>query len=723
MDAKNKRQQTTKGVWIAQSPHITSNNNTGEDQNEDQNEDKLFILDVEGSDGVERGEDQDFERKAALFALAVSEVLMINLWEQQIGLYQGNNLGLLKTVFEVNLSLFGVSHEKRKTLLLFVIRDHIGVTPIESLAESLTNELNKIWDQLNKPKDLAHSTLNEFFDLEFVGLGHKFLQEEKFNQDVKNLGDSFQQDNRFFKPIYHNNNLPLDAWNLYANNCWDQIENNKDLDLPTQQILVARFKTNEILEDAIRDNLSDFNQLMQEFHQDINDLLPLLIKLKSKTLQQYDKEASHYIESIYSENKLVLSTKINNIFLPIIKLHISNFIEALFVDLKAMINNISLQKNNSNNKKPFIELITDLKLKIGEKFIEILHKFQSNELLNKQDDIFQDDFDAKLNLFTQDLINKQLSLTINNINKKINYQIKNDIAPLFINPKPDLWDNIINKFNSIIDENLNKYKTDNESVYDFQMGLTESQNNYLTKKIRIKSWINLNNTIHDTLKMDTIINILRECFENSFRYDENDMPILWKDDFEIDKLFKIAKEKSLNCLDILTKMQLENGEPVHIDYTPEEEEQEEQDPSEEEIDKIFNIDQDELDSLLNFHKIVNDTELESILRQFKRQINVTVIDAKRSILRSNTHIPIWIYFLIVVLGWNEFMIILKNPMYVTLSIIALVTFYFIHKFDLWDPVLRVTYTAIGETRSTVKNKLRDYVLDDNEKNPNVKDTN
>jgi hypothetical protein len=29
------------------------------------------------------------------------------MWEHQVGLYQGANLGLLKTVLEVNLSLFG----------------------------------------------------------------------------------------------------------------------------------------------------------------------------------------------------------------------------------------------------------------------------------------------------------------------------------------------------------------------------------------------------------------------------------------------------------------------------------------------------------------------------------------------------------------------------------------------------------------------------------------
>ena len=68
--------------------------------------DNILVMDVEGTDGRERGEDQEFERKSTLFALATSEVLLVNIWEHQVGLYQGANIGLLKTVFEVNLQLF-----------------------------------------------------------------------------------------------------------------------------------------------------------------------------------------------------------------------------------------------------------------------------------------------------------------------------------------------------------------------------------------------------------------------------------------------------------------------------------------------------------------------------------------------------------------------------------------------------------------------------------------
>lgn len=98
--SEQERRQTTKGIWLSKNKREYAD---GVGQSMAEN---ILVMDVEGTDGRERGEDQDFERKSALFALATSEVLIVNIWEHQVGLYQGANMGLLKTVFEVNLQLF-----------------------------------------------------------------------------------------------------------------------------------------------------------------------------------------------------------------------------------------------------------------------------------------------------------------------------------------------------------------------------------------------------------------------------------------------------------------------------------------------------------------------------------------------------------------------------------------------------------------------------------------
>jgi hypothetical protein len=99
--SENERRQTTKGIWMSKNKRGSAEGSKSHGM-----ADNILVMDVEGTDGRERGEDQDFERKSALFALATSEVLIVNIWEHQVGLYQGANMGLLKTVFEVNLQLF-----------------------------------------------------------------------------------------------------------------------------------------------------------------------------------------------------------------------------------------------------------------------------------------------------------------------------------------------------------------------------------------------------------------------------------------------------------------------------------------------------------------------------------------------------------------------------------------------------------------------------------------
>jgi hypothetical protein len=64
MSSDKGRGQTTKGIWM--SCHLDT---------------KMLILDCEGTDSKERGEQRHkFEHTSSLFALAVSDVLMINMW-------------------------------------------------------------------------------------------------------------------------------------------------------------------------------------------------------------------------------------------------------------------------------------------------------------------------------------------------------------------------------------------------------------------------------------------------------------------------------------------------------------------------------------------------------------------------------------------------------------------------------------------------------------------
>ncbi len=121
-----------------------------------------------------------------------------------MGLYQGANMGLLKTVFEVNLQLFqqqrgydplfwGVVNDstKERALLLFVLRDHIGTTPLSNLAETLKKDLSNIWSSLSKPPGLESCEIQDYFDFQFTALPHKILMPDQFNEKVDSLRTRF----------------------------------------------------------------------------------------------------------------------------------------------------------------------------------------------------------------------------------------------------------------------------------------------------------------------------------------------------------------------------------------------------------------------------------------------------------------------------------------------------------------------------------------------------
>ena len=48
-----------------------------------------------------------------------------------------------------------------------------------------------------------------------------------------------------FKPAYHKR-IPADGLAHYMQTIWEQVQSNKDLDLPTQQELLAQFRCDEL---------------------------------------------------------------------------------------------------------------------------------------------------------------------------------------------------------------------------------------------------------------------------------------------------------------------------------------------------------------------------------------------------------------------------------------------------------------------------------------------
>ncbi|XP_061957373.1 protein ROOT HAIR DEFECTIVE 3 homolog 2-like [Populus nigra] len=225
MDAEEGRSQTTQGIWIGKGIDI---------------EPFTIAMDVEGSNSRERGQDgATFEKQSALFALAIADTVMINMWCHDIGREHAANRPLLKTVFEAMTRLRKTT---RKTTLLFVLRDHTK-TPLERLDRSLREDIEKIWAEIAKPDAHKGTPLDDFFNVEVTALPSYEFEEEKFKDKV----DWLRQWLHSISPAVQ----PASGFPLRAEQIWKTIKENKDLDLPAMEVMVAAFQCEQIAKETL----------------------------------------------------------------------------------------------------------------------------------------------------------------------------------------------------------------------------------------------------------------------------------------------------------------------------------------------------------------------------------------------------------------------------------------------------------------------------------------
>ncbi|KAK9457988.1 RHD3/Sey1 [Dipodascopsis uninucleata] len=660
---ETRRSQTTKGIWMSRAK-----------------QNQILIMDVEGTDGRERGEDQDFERKAALFALATSEVLIVNIWEHQVGLYQGANMGLLKTVFEVNLNLF--QNSKNKSLLLFVIRDHIGVTPLENLAATLISDLNRIWDSLMKPDHLKDAKIDDFFGLQFTTLPHKILQPEKFGEEVKDLEKRFESSddpNYVFDKTYHRN-VPADGWSIYAQNVWEQIELNKDLDLPTQQILVARFRCDEISNSAW-DKFEDDLAPVEQMSGIIADLGSTTGIARSSAIELFDSQASRYMKTVYSEKRSDLIGKIDT------------KLSQVFYNQLALMHKLAIQEFRS-------KVSTELN-KPNYKFIDVIDSSKeliignfSSSAITARAEGTSFSFDSPLASLVSDLEEiiirmreTETKKLTTRLLKHVAVDLDENISTIFKVPSETMWDRVNESFKNSLDSRLQKYKTVNG--YDFHLGGTNEEREQASLNILSSAWKVFYFKLKELTKPDNIIMRLREQFEDKFKYDEKGIPRVWRPSDNIDDVYSVALKSTLELIPLFSTAKFSNGEFLA--------------PDENVIELMESEDEIEVE---NFHSFLSEAQQSGLQSNFKKYADSVYVDAKRGTIQSIRQVPLYFYIMLLILGWNEIMAVLRNPVYFVMLAMISGLVYTLYALNLMGPLTTMTNAALDQAIGIGKERLR-----------------
>ena len=618
------RAQTTKGIWLGINKEF-----------------KVILFDVEGTDSKERGDDRfKFEQCSSLFTLAMSDVLMINMWTNDIGRYTASNYGILKVVFEQNLKLFQQESEKK---IIIVLRDFDpNVDDISKLKETIMNDMRQIWEEIPKPEAFKNKPCSQYFRFEFLTLAHKFYQEEKFNEDIEEIKRKLRRekdDNKtgnnpdsIFSLVNYDKNVPIDGFYKYSLDMWTSILNNKDLNIPGQKEMLAKFKCDEIkqmsldsVEQKINDlDLSSSTQILKDFNDRANSIL-------KEVLDNYDSLAKNYLPHIYQDVRNTLITELAN------KMYssFSNQLKRLIPDYQKEFKR-DFEKELKQNEN-FYEVSEKLKKKYSEKLDEELQKlrvFNEWDTGKESEVIFDEIIDNQRNICLED---KKEKLLENYINK-----IEETIINKFELITENFWVEFQQEIFLIVSQNLLAEKVKLEEIYKMKedefITFADNCETELYGKIKTGFFNELRN----------FPNIQIDNFKKDFWYKDG-IPKVWNkiSVSEIKYSYDQNSNKYRNTFPLLKTLKVIEHPLKLIDYGK---------ISREEIEKFENEKIPEIlnDQNINYEKLLDDNSLNNYINKYDDGIKEIYDEAiRRNQNIRSTHIPLWAWILLIYVGYKD----------------------------------------------------------------------
>lgn len=580
--------------------------------------------------------------------------------------------------------LTGAHRSQTRSLLFFVIRDHIGNTPLANLRDTLIQDLTRIWSSIAKPQGLENSKIEDYFDFAFAALPHKILQPDKFLAEVDKLGARFTAGHRstndqefsggVFLPEYHRR-IPADGLSVYAGGVWDQIVHNKDLDLPTQQELLAQFRCDEIS----REVLVGFDSAIVPLEETqaeatrigkltvLPDLGATGARAREKCVQAFETQASRYHKGVYAVKRGELESKIDTRLKALYQGQLSAAHKAGVVAFSEAVTGAVKAGQKAGGSYEFAEIVEKQKKKALESF-----KKEAQSLLIQG--VAWTNFKPQYRLFEKELDEVSARLRKEEMRRlaiRVERWVKSrlgDAIGLEFNKlgsgrggsgapedgdKPpsekDLWDRVWNSFIGIVSEAETRFS---DRAKSFEASAEEA--NVGLWRLRRKSWVALRERIEEEMMESNILMKLRENFEDKFRYDEEGVPRIWRPTDDIEGIYTRARESTLGLIPLLSRFRLEAtyAAPELTDFIgPQPAGAEPED--EEDLVPIGGVDEEEGKSLEEEMTVLSESKRQDLVVRFKKMADGVYVEAKRSAIGGITQVPLYFYVILLVLGWNE----------------------------------------------------------------------
>ena len=493
--------------------------------------------------------------------------------------------------------------------------------------------------------------------------GHRSTADQEFSGGV-------------FLPEYHRR-IPADGFSVYAEGIWDQIVNNKDLDLPTQQELLAQFRCDEIS----RESLVAFDEIVLPLEDKqaeatrlgkpavLPDLGGTGSRAREQCIKSFEVQASRYHKGVYTRKRSELESKIDARLKALYQGQLTAAHKAGVVAFSEAVTGAVKAGQKAGGSYEFAEIVDKQKRKTLEVFKKEAQglaiqgvpwtNFKSQYLLFEKE---LDEVSAKLRkeemrrLATrvERWVKSRLGDAIGLEFNKLGSGRAGSGAPETGDRPPsekDLWDRIWSVFVSIVKEAQERFA---ERAKSFEA--SEDEVDVGLWRLRRKSWIALRERIEEEVMEGNILLKLRENFEDKFRYDEAGVPRIWRPSDDIEGLYTRARESTLSLIPLLSRFRLVETYappdlPDFIGPQPAGVEPEDED----DLTPIGGVDEEEGKSLEEEMTVLSESKRQDLVVRFKKTADGVYVEAKRGALGGITQVPLYFYGLLLMLGWNEFM--------------------------------------------------------------------
>ncbi|EAY07674.1 hypothetical protein TVAG_273580 [Trichomonas vaginalis G3] len=641
MNEQKGRQQTTKGIHAARAVNGP-----------------ILLFDVEGSDSRERGDsDALFERKSSLFALALSELLVINMWESDIGRYNAANIPMLKTVMEVNVQLF-LAQSTSKSKILFVIRDST-IPNFDVIKFQINRDMENIWAEITLPDSLKDKTIHDFFDFDFYAIHHMVIQRDIFDKDISALRQRFideKEENYLFKEK-STKVVPGGGLSTYIRNLWEVINENKELNIPSQKLMLSRFKCEENAKAAYDQFKEKVTKTILEPMAD--ESVNLGDKFKSNAEEAikaankfYHDNSWRYQQAAVEEFQQKLSTDIGDLLISYYIKHCNYYARQVMQEFTKFIS--GLPDSFEKGGKWAIEVqakIDELSLRLDSTCRDSLiegykWQFPSFKTIKAMDDARKS---------YEEIMTKKLYKNIF-AEEKIAFDDK--ASELLMIADQNMWENLRklieasakvtdDRFMEIIKTNVLNPKPQEGTLKRFQrhaLNIVKESANYIMMK-------------------------MKTAFDRSFRYEKNGRPRVWTRRHNLNQIYEESRASGRKVLILFTYCRLASPD----DQTP--------------------------NNPLN-QVLIPVEKSQEIEEKFEKLIIHAYEEARASVLASqnNEHIPPWAWFLFLFSCSDYILWWLSNPLLFSLTVLFGGTYLVLNQLGLWD-------TAVQKLLDIIKKKI------------------